>query len=171
MPTLSNGELVTPLGTIRQLRGEELTATISCHSESPWTPPSSATPLLLKDVTPKSQRTRLKWKSSQTTVQYIMIITFLKSPEQSRFSPQVPGQVPSQGLHNHRGLYLFLFLNSGALQSVTRYPAGLRQLCKHVGITAETSLEGPTVQESSGVLVTNEQLLVLCGSNERYKLS
>lgn len=170
-PTLSTGSLWLPW------------VPSGSWEERSWQSPSPATlrvrelfhqvPVLCcwRTRHPRNKGHIKRWrKYSCTAVQGIMIIMFLKSPEQSRFRPNPQDRCHDKGFRT-TGVLSVSISQLWCSAIMTRYPAGLKQLCKHEGVTAETSVEAPTVQESAGVLVNNEQLLLLYGSTERYKLS
>lgn len=157
-PTLSTGSLWLPRVPSGSW-GEEVTGTISCHSESPWTLMSSTISLLLKGMAPKKQRTQMKWrrKYSCTGAQCIVIKSLLKMTRAVKVQPQ-PQDRDSHGASQSQES--FLLLNSSALQFWDQ------KLSR-----SEAALQAPIVQESTGVLVTSEQFLILCEFNEWYKRS
>lgn len=98
-PTLSTGSLWLPRVPSGSW-GEEVTGTISCHSESPWTLMSSTISLLLKGMAPKKQtkdtnEMEEKIPVHRCTMHCDKII--IKNDPSSQGSAPTPGQGQSRG--------------------------------------------------------------------------
>lgn len=148
--------------------GEELAA-ISGYSESPWT--LCLAPFLCcwrtwhrRQTKDTNEMEEKNTPAHRCTMHYDKII--IKNHLNSQSSAPNPRTGTVTGLHSHRSP--FYSSTPTLCDSVSRTEAAL-QVCGYNRQKQAWKLQ--VMQESTGVLVTKEQLLILCDFNEWYKRS